>query len=90
MEDQLPPKNLDIHVATLQTDLENLLKLLGGTAEERLRFWEIVKGITTPAVYHVVGAQVEGLALQTRAATQILGALKTSANELASGKQTAI
>jgi len=85
----MPPKDLDIHVATLQTDLEHLLKLLGGTPEERLRFWEIVKGITTPAVYRVVEAQVEGLALQTRATTQVLGALKASAHDLASGKQAA-
>jgi hypothetical protein len=45
----------------LQLNLEGLLKLLGGTAEERLRFWEIFKGITTPAENKIITQQIQSL-----------------------------
>jgi len=57
----MPP----LKVSAVQRDIESLIKLLGGTADERLRFWEIVKGITTP--------------VQLRAATKALERIQTQA-----------
>jgi hypothetical protein len=78
-----------IHVTALQNDVEGLLKLLGGTEEERWRFWEILKGITSRPFNVVVQAEVDGLALQTKAATQVLSSLKTNAQQLG-GRETAV
>lgn len=74
--------DLKVRVSSVQRDLEHLLKLLGGTPEERLRFWEIVKGITTPVVNRVVDVQLEALEGQLKAATAVLGALHVNAKEL--------
>lgn len=51
---QLKPK-----ARALQLNVEGLFKLLGGTPDERLRFWEILKGITTPAEFRLVNQQLE-------------------------------
>ncbi len=72
----------DLRVTALQRDFESLLKLLGGTPEERLRFWEIVKGITTPAVARVIEAELDALEAQVKATQGVLGALKANAKEL--------
>jgi hypothetical protein len=45
----------------LQLNVEGLLKLLGGTPDERLRFWEILKGITTPAEFQLVRGQLQSM-----------------------------
>lgn len=37
-----------LKVDAAQLSLEGLLRLLGGSASDRQRFWEIFKGITTP------------------------------------------
>jgi hypothetical protein len=50
--------NLNPKVRALQLNIEGLLKLLGGSADDRLRFWEIVKGITTPAQFRVASRQL--------------------------------
>ena len=52
----------DAKFRALQLNMEGLLKLLGGTSEERLRFWEIFKGITTPRELVLVNAQLATLA----------------------------
>jgi hypothetical protein len=72
----------DLRVTALQRDFESLIKLLGGTPEERLRFWEIVKGITTPAVARLVEAELGGLEAQLKATQGVLGALHANAKEL--------
>jgi hypothetical protein len=51
--------NLNAKVRAVQLNIEGLLKLLGGTEDERLRFWEIIKGITTPAQFRVATRQLE-------------------------------
>ena len=56
---------------------------MGGTADERERFWEIVKGITTPAVYKVIEAQLDGAALQLQSITQSVKTIEANAKELA-------
>jgi len=35
--------------------------LLGGTPDDRLRFWEILKGITTPAEHLLVSNQLKSM-----------------------------
>jgi len=45
----------------LRLNVEGLFKLLGGTPDERERFWEILKGITTPAEYQLVSQQIDTL-----------------------------
>lgn len=43
------PPNFKEQVGRLELSVEGLLKLLGGSAEQRERFWEIMKGITSQA-----------------------------------------
>ena len=64
-----------LKVSAVQRDLESLLKLLGGTPDERLRFWEIVKGITTPAQSRTATKQLERMQTQ-------LGGIKDLAKDL--------
>jgi hypothetical protein len=53
-----------LKVGAVQRDIESLLKLLGGSAEDRLRFWEILKGITTPAQFKVATQQLTKMQAQ--------------------------
>jgi hypothetical protein len=76
---------MGIKVNPLQRNMESLLKLLGGTAEDRLHFWEIVKGITTPAVARLLEGQIDAAATQAQALQKTLGALKTNAKSLSKG-----
>lgn len=46
-------------VRALQLNVEGLFRLLGGTPDERLRFWEIFKGITTPIETRLVSSQLD-------------------------------
>lgn len=48
-------------VQALQLNTEGLLKLLGGGSDDRLRFWEILKGITTPAEFRLVAHQLDAM-----------------------------
>jgi hypothetical protein len=77
----MPP----IRVAAAQRDLESLLKLLGGTADERLRFWEIVKGITTPAQFNVATRQVARIQAQVGQVKDLAKNLKATAGKVAKG-----
>lgn len=67
----------------LQLNVEGLFKLLGGTPDQRLRFWEIFKGITTPVELRLINNQIEvlqGLVNQVQASTK---ALKETATQIA-------
>jgi hypothetical protein len=75
-------KKLIVHVEALQLDLEGLLKLLGGTEEDRSKFWQILKGITTPRISALVEANLAAASSQVQATAKIVGALKTGAKEL--------
>lgn len=77
----MPP----LKVRAVQRDLESLLKLLGGSAEDRLRFWEIVKGITTPAEFKVATKQLEKFQAQVGQARDIAKSLKATAGKAAKG-----
>lgn len=66
-----PPKK--IKIMALQRDAAALLKLLGGSADDRLRFWEIFKGITTPVQAQLIDQQI---AIVGGLVNQANGALK--------------
>jgi len=74
-----------LKVAAAQRNLESLLKLLGGTADERLRFWEIVKGITTPAQFTVAARGLTKMESQIGAARDVAKSLKATAGKVAKG-----
>lgn len=77
----MPP----VRVAAVQRDLESLLKLLGGSADERLRFWEIVKGITTPAQFNVATRQLSRMQTQVGQVKDLAKSLKATAGKVAKG-----
>ena len=52
----MPPPN-KAKVTALQRNAAALLKLLGGDDDDRLRFWEIFKGITTPVEARLIDQQ---------------------------------
>ena len=70
-------------VRAVQLNLEGLIRLLGGSAEDRQRFWEIHKGITTPVEIRLVNAQLDGLAAQTKALQASTKALQDTAKQIA-------
>jgi hypothetical protein len=53
------PRRLKAKVGALQRDTAGLLKLLGGNDNDQLRFWEILKGITTPAELRLVDQHLD-------------------------------
>lgn len=77
--------NLNPKTRALQLNLEGLFKLLGGTSEERLRFWEIVKGVTTPAQFRVVSKQIKTMEGQVKQVAQGAKVLKQMAGKIAKG-----
>lgn len=79
-------------VQALQLNTAGLFKLLGGTEDERQRFWERMKGITKPAVMKLVDHQVDvlqGLITQAQAGVKALekAAKQINAEQLADSKQ---
>ncbi len=75
-------KRLKIKITRLQKDTAGLLKLLGGSEEDRLRFWEIIKGITTPAVFRLVEMQVDVAQVQVDMTMKGLAMLEKNAKKL--------
>ena len=76
--------NLNPRVRALQLNIEGLLKLLGGTEDDRLRFWEILKGITTPAQFRVAGrrlTKMQSLVTQVRTNAKALKATAAQAQK---------
>jgi len=61
-------------VIALQKNAAAVLQLLGGDDDDRLRFWEIMKGITTPAVFRLIDHEVDGI---QQALSQVQTSLKT-------------
>jgi len=70
-------------VKALQLNLEGLFKLTGGTADDRQRFWEIIKGITTPVELRLVNAQLDALSAHAKAVQAGAKALQSSAQQIA-------
>ena len=67
----------------VQLNLEGLLRLLGGSAEDRQRFWEIRRGITTPVEIRLINSQLDGLAAQAKALQTSTKALQDTAKQIA-------
>ncbi len=79
-------KHLKTKIDALALDVEGLLKLLGGSSADRERFWEIVKGITTPAVMHIVDAEVDAAEANVKAALNVMTTLRQNAQQLSAGR----
>ena len=76
-----------LKVDSAQLSVEGLLKLLGGSANDRLRFWEILKGITTPAEAELINHNLNTInVLAKQTATNLKGLQSTAAKI---GKRTA-
>ncbi len=75
-------KRLKVKITRLQKDTAGLLKLLGGSDDDRLRFWEIIKGITTPAVFRLVELQVDVAQVQLDLTMKGLEMLEKNAKKL--------
>jgi len=73
-----PPK---INVRTAQRNLESLFKLLGGTAEDRQRFFEIVLGITSRREAVLVNAHLESIAVMAKQLETDSKALQSAARQ---------
>lgn len=77
------PKKLRAKVQALQLNTEGLLKLLGSS--DRLRFWEILKGITTPVELRLVENQIDVMtALVSQVQTAAKG-IERNAKQMAAG-----
>lgn len=58
----MPPTDLKHRVDALQLNTAGLFKLLGShDPDDRLRFWEIFKGITTPAEFALFEHQLTAI-----------------------------
>ena len=77
------PKKLKAKVEALQLNTEGLLKLLGG--RDRLRFWEILKGITTPVEIRLVEQQLESMTALVSAVQTSTKGLEKTAKQIAAG-----
>jgi hypothetical protein len=75
-------KKTTARTRALQLNLEGLIKLIGGTADERLRFWEILKGITTPAENKMLAQQVQSLQNRVNQVTAEVKVLATTARSM--------
>lgn len=76
------PKKLRAKVQALQLNTAGLLKLLGGSDADRLRFWEIVKGITTPAELRLVDHQLDVLGTLVAQVQTSVKALEKTAKQI--------
>jgi hypothetical protein len=74
--------SLDPSIRKAELSVEGLFKLLGGTPSQRARFWEILKGITTPAEYRLANSAIKGLATQVDAVRVSLQEVQKAAREV--------
>ncbi len=77
--------HLKAKVDALALDVEGLLKLLGGTPEQRERYWEILKGITSRAWLNVVEAEVGAAQANVKSVANVVAALHDNAKQLSAG-----
>ena len=75
---------LSRHIHAFQLSLEGLIKLLGGTPEERERALEILLGITHRTEYELLAHQIE---TATNLVTQVHETVKTMQKTAAHIKQ---
>lgn len=70
-------------VKALQLNLEGLLRLLGGSSDDKQRFLEMIIGITTPMEAKLINAQVDALSAHTKAVQAGAKALQSTAQQIA-------
>ena len=76
------PRDLEDRVITLQRNAAALLALLGGDEADRLRFWEIIKGITTPAEHFLVARSLDVMQAQLEQIEESAKVLEKAAGEM--------
>lgn len=57
-------RDLEARVIKLQCNTAALLSLLGGDDDDKLRYWEILKGITSPAEFRLVVQGIDTMQAQ--------------------------
>ena len=77
------PKKLRRKVEALQLNAEGLLRLLGSS--DRLRFWEILKGITTPIQLRLVETQLDTMTTLLSQVQASAKSLEKNAKQIAAG-----
>ncbi|HVK20960.1 MAG TPA: hypothetical protein VM677_06340 [Actinokineospora sp.] len=75
-------RDLEARVIKLQRNTAALLSLLGGDDDDRLRFWEILKGITTPAEYKLVSHSLDVMQAQVDQVELAARSIETAAKEM--------
>jgi len=73
----------DPKTKAVQLNTEGLFKLLGGSAGDRARFWEIFKGITTPIEIKLINSQLDHLAASVKSVEAQTKALQQTAQTIA-------
>ena len=76
---------LDPDVQRLESSIASLLKLLGGSPSQRAQFWEILKGITTPAEFRLAKSSLVAAERNLTTAKEGLAAMKKAAAETTRG-----
>jgi hypothetical protein len=77
-------RKLETQVRALQLNVAGVLQLLGGDSDSRLRFWEVLKGITTPADYRLVSHQIDQLNAVMDQSRMTMQTLEIAAREIKS------
>ena len=70
-------------VRALQLNLEGLLRLLGGSSDDKQKFLETVLGITTRMEVKLINAQIDALSAHTKAVQTAAKALQSTAQQIA-------
>ena len=81
-KDSHMPPSLDKEIRALELSIEGLLKLLGGSPEERERFWEIFKGITSVAEHSFARATLVGVDAEIAGLNKNLAAAHAAARQV--------
>ena len=75
-------RKLKAKVTALQRSTASLFSLLGGDDDDRQRFFEILRGITTPAEFRLVDQQLDVLQSVVGAAAASTKALERTARTI--------
>ena len=70
-------------VRALQLNLEGLLRLLGGSSDDKQKFLEMIIGITTPVEVRLINGQIDAMAAHAKAIQAGAKALQTTAQQIA-------
>jgi hypothetical protein len=73
----------DPKTRAVQLNTEGLFKLLGGSSNDRQRFWEIFRGITTPVELRLINSQLDHLAASVKSVEAQTKALQSTAQAIA-------